>query len=118
MLAQSTLDQSGRVEARIEIRAFRIFLSETATWAREELVVSNGFQRRVQRKVAEHELVDRLYYFWDVAGTGALSLQDVVSGLDVVCHSDLMGSIGMPSLYATRGLSLTLPHRRLVVYIT
>jgi TBC1 domain family member 8/9 len=31
-------------ETRIELRTFQYFLSEIATWARDEKVVSNGFQ--------------------------------------------------------------------------
>jgi hypothetical protein len=31
-------------ETRIELRTFRYFLSEIATWARDEKIVMNGFQ--------------------------------------------------------------------------
>ena len=64
-----------RPETRIELKTFRIFLSEIATWARDEKVVVNGFQRRVDREVAEHELIDRLFFFWDASFRGSLSLQ-------------------------------------------
>jgi hypothetical protein len=33
-----------RPETRIELRTFQYFLSEIATWARDEKIVSNGFQ--------------------------------------------------------------------------
>lgn len=33
-----------RPETRIELRTFKVFLSEICTWARTEKVVSNGFQ--------------------------------------------------------------------------
>lgn len=33
-----------RPETRIELRTFKVFLSEIATWARVEKIVSNGFQ--------------------------------------------------------------------------
>jgi TBC1 domain family member 8/9 len=33
-----------RPETRIELRTFRYFLSEIATWARDEKIVLNGFQ--------------------------------------------------------------------------
>lgn len=33
-----------RHETRIGLRTFRVFLSEIATWARDETIVSNGFQ--------------------------------------------------------------------------
>lgn len=32
-------------------------------------------QERVDREVAEHELIDRLFYFWDLSHRGALSFQ-------------------------------------------
>jgi hypothetical protein len=37
-------EESERPETRIELKTFRVFLAEIATWARDELVVSNGFQ--------------------------------------------------------------------------
>lgn len=96
-----------RHETRIGLKTFRVFLSEIATWARDETVVSNGFQvcqllsksfpsdrlfqERVDREVAEHELIDRLFYFWDFSHRGALSFQvrdyvsyNVVSSVDLV----------------------------------
>lgn len=33
-----------RPETRIELKTFQYFLSEVATWARDEKIVSNGFQ--------------------------------------------------------------------------
>lgn len=36
-----------RPETRIELRTFRVFLAEVVTWARDELVVNNGFQVEV-----------------------------------------------------------------------
>jgi hypothetical protein len=33
-----------RPETRIELKTFRVFLSEIATWARDEKIVMNGFQ--------------------------------------------------------------------------
>jgi len=41
-----TEEESARPETRIELRTFRVFLAEIATWARDEYVVSNGFQVR------------------------------------------------------------------------
>ncbi|KAI0064014.1 TBC-domain-containing protein [Artomyces pyxidatus] len=82
-----------RPETRIELRTFRVFLSEIATWARDEKVVINGFQQRVDREVAEHELIDRLFYFWDSSFRGSLSFQDLVTGLDGVMFNDLMENI-------------------------
>ncbi|KIJ65220.1 hypothetical protein HYDPIDRAFT_131621 [Hydnomerulius pinastri MD-312] len=84
---------SDRPETRIELRTFKVFLSEILTWARNEKIVINGFQQRVDREVAEHELIDRLFYFWDTACKGSLSFQDVVSGLDGVMFNDLMDNI-------------------------
>lgn len=73
-------------EMRITLPAFRLFLGEVATWARDEYIVSNGFQQRIERKVPEHETVERLFHWWDTDGKGWLSLQDVVTGLDRVMH--------------------------------
>ncbi|KIL62677.1 hypothetical protein M378DRAFT_165525 [Amanita muscaria Koide BX008] len=42
----------------IGLRTFRYFLSEIATWARDEKVV---LTRRVDKDVAVHELIDRLF---------------------------------------------------------
>lgn len=36
-------DAAGRPETRIGINTFRVFLSQIATWARDETIVSNGF---------------------------------------------------------------------------
>lgn len=83
--------QEERPETRIELKTFKVFLSEIATWARVERIVSNGFQvcgntfrktrllicvqQRVEREVAEHEFIDRLFFFWDTGFRGALSFQ-------------------------------------------
>jgi hypothetical protein len=48
-----SVDTAGRPETRISTNTFRTFLSYVATWARDEFVVSNGFQQRTQRKVAD-----------------------------------------------------------------
>ncbi|KAJ7147645.1 rab-GTPase-TBC domain-containing protein [Mycena crocata] len=80
-------------ETRIELRTFQFFLSEIATWARDERIVSNGFQRRVDREIAEHEFIDRLFFFWDTSCRGALSFQDLILGLDGVMFNDLMENI-------------------------
>jgi len=53
------VDAQGRVETRIDLRTFKIFLGEIATWAREEVVTTNAFMQRTNRKVADHELLDR-----------------------------------------------------------
>ncbi|KAF8315771.1 hypothetical protein F5887DRAFT_1228861 [Amanita rubescens] len=78
----------GKPESRIGLRTFRHFLSEIATWARDEkMIVMNGLT------VTEHEFIDRLFYFWDTSCRGALSFQDLVSGLDGVMLNDLMENI-------------------------
>lgn len=53
------VDAQGRVETRIDLRTFKVFISEIATWAREEVVTTNAFMQRVDRKIADHELLDR-----------------------------------------------------------
>lgn len=40
-----------RPETRIELNTFKVFLSEIATWARTEKIVSNGFQVCLARMV-------------------------------------------------------------------
>ncbi|KAG2358962.1 TBC-domain-containing protein [Suillus spraguei] len=80
-------------ETRIGLPTFQVFLSEILTWARNEKIVINGFQQRIDREVAEHELIDRLFYFWDTSCKGSLSFQDLVSGLDGVMFNDLMENI-------------------------
>ncbi|KAG0696010.1 hypothetical protein DFH29DRAFT_991847 [Suillus ampliporus] len=82
-----------RAETRIGIPTFQVFFSEILTWARNEKIVINGFQQRIDREVAEHELIDRLFYFWDTSCKGSLSFQDLVSGLDGVMFNDLMENI-------------------------
>jgi hypothetical protein len=83
-----------RPETRIGPNTFKVFLSEIATWARDEKIVTNGFQvyltdfvleglfvkstcfqQRVDREVADHEFIDRLFLFWDYSCRGALSFQ-------------------------------------------
>ncbi|KAH9975804.1 rab-GTPase-TBC domain-containing protein [Lactifluus volemus] len=82
-----------RPETRVGLNTFRVFLSEIATWARDEKIVMNGFQQRVDREVADHEFMDRLFFFWDYSCRGALSLQDLVTGLDGIVFGDLMDNI-------------------------
>lgn len=41
------VDSSGRPETRIGINTFKMFLSYVVTWARDEVIVSNGFQVRL-----------------------------------------------------------------------
>jgi hypothetical protein len=43
--------------------------------------------------VAEHELIDRLFLFWDRTFKGAISLQDVIDGLGGVLMNDMMANI-------------------------
>lgn len=57
------VDAQGRVETRIDHYTFRVFLSEIATWAREETVTTNGFMQRTEKRVADHELIDRYVIF-------------------------------------------------------
>ncbi|KAJ7173441.1 hypothetical protein C8R46DRAFT_1082809 [Mycena filopes] len=101
-----TADKMGEAEekpeTRIELRTFQFFLSEIATWARDERIVSNGFQRRVDREIAEHEFIDRLFFFWDTSCRGApilpgephsRALWILIFGLDGVMFNDLMENI-------------------------
>ena len=56
------VDAQGRVETRIDLRTFKVFLGEIATWAREEVVTTNAFMQRTERKISDHELLDRLVH--------------------------------------------------------
>lgn len=53
------VDAQGRVETRIDLRTFKVFLAEIATWAREETVTTNAFIQRSERRVADHDMIDR-----------------------------------------------------------
>lgn len=75
-------------EMRIDLRTFRLFLGEIATWARDEYVVSNGIQERIERRVPENDFAQLLFSYWDRQGRGTLSLQDIVSGLDEIMFLD------------------------------
>lgn len=57
------VDAQGRVETRIDLKTFKVFLSEIATWAREETVTTNAFIQRTERRVADHEMIDRCVSF-------------------------------------------------------
>ncbi|KAN0065061.1 hypothetical protein ACQY0O_001556 [Thecaphora frezii] len=116
--ASSAAGEPDYKEMRIDLKTFRLFLGEVATWARDEYVVSNGFQERIERKVPEHETVARLFRFWDREKKGTLSLQDIVSGLDAVMFNqdDVMANIqwffelhseGRPSLTKDEVLRLS-----------
>ncbi|KDQ19109.1 hypothetical protein BOTBODRAFT_484142 [Botryobasidium botryosum FD-172 SS1] len=92
-LEHESLDANGRPETRIGLQTFKVFLSNVATWARDETIVSNGFQERYDRRVADHDLINRLFYFWDTQDRGTLTFQDLVTGLDGVMFNDLMANI-------------------------
>lgn len=98
------VDAQGRVETRIDLKTFKIFLADIATWSREETITANAFIQRTEKKPADHELIDRyvpaydpadasLFYSWDVQKLGTLCLQDVVIGLNRVMTAGLMESI-------------------------
>lgn len=60
------VDAQGRVETRIDLSTFKVFLGDIATWAREETVTTNAFIQRTDRKVADHELIDRYAIYLDM----------------------------------------------------
>lgn len=82
-----------RVEDRLDRRGFGHFLGDIATWARDEKLVRNGFHEHVKRDEVDHDLVDRIFAAWDQDRRGALTFQDIVSGLDTVLFSDLMSNL-------------------------
>lgn len=53
------VDAQGRVETRIDQRTFKILLADIVSWAREETVTTNAFITRTERRLADHELIDR-----------------------------------------------------------
>ena len=75
-------------EMRINFTTFRLFLSEVATWARDEYLVGNGLQERIERRIPDQGLARRLFTFWDQEQCGSLSFQDIVTGLDGLLSTD------------------------------
>jgi hypothetical protein len=67
--------EDDNVEERIDRKAFGRFLSDIASWARDEKVVKNGFHEHIERQPVDHELVDRIFMAWDGSLAGALSFQ-------------------------------------------
>ncbi|ORY75652.1 rab-GTPase-TBC domain-domain-containing protein [Leucosporidium creatinivorum] len=82
-----------KVEERIDRKAFGRFLGDIASWARDEKLVKNGFHEHIDRQPVDHELVDRIFVYWDQSLSGALSFQDIVTGLDAVLFNDLMSNL-------------------------
>lgn len=72
------VDAQGRVETRIDLRTFKVFLSEIATWSREDTVTTNAFIQRTERKATDHELIDRCVYMVLVGGRSADGTQAVL----------------------------------------
>lgn len=68
-------DASDRPEVRMDRSTFGYFMAEICTWARDEKLVRNGFHEHIVRKVAQHDVVDRVFRLWDHSDQGALSLQ-------------------------------------------
>lgn len=64
-----------KVEERVDRRAFGRFLGDIASWARDEKLVKNGFHEHIDRQPVDHELVDRIFVYWDQSLSGALSFQ-------------------------------------------
>ncbi|TIC12905.1 TBC-domain-containing protein [Wallemia mellicola] len=84
---------SDRTETVIDLATFRVFLSDIATWARDEKIINNGFQERIVRSVPENEIYRKLFKSWDYTGRDALGLQDLVRGLDSVVFNGLLDNI-------------------------
>lgn len=71
----SAQDSAGRLETRIDLKTFKLLLSNVCSWARDEIIYSNAFTQRTERRIAEHELIERLFFSWDTTHMGSLSLQ-------------------------------------------
>ncbi|KAL5492303.1 hypothetical protein ACEPAI_3750 [Sanghuangporus weigelae] len=93
LLSTDLTEEQQKQETRIGLKTFKVFMSEVCTWAHDEMIISNGIQERVEREVADHEVIDRLFFFWDMSCRGTLSLQNIVDGLDGVMFNDLMENI-------------------------
>ena len=67
---------------------------------RSSLDIDSVDQQRVDREVAEHEFIDRLFYFWDISYRGSLSLQvcPLLSPLNLSSRS-----ISGPGVWSRRG---------------
>lgn len=74
-------------EMRINLTTFRLFLGEVATWARDEYIVSNGLQERIERRMPEQTLAANLFAYWDREQCGSLSFQDIVTGLNEIMQA-------------------------------
>lgn len=84
---------SDRTETVIDLTTFRVFLSDIATWARDEKIIVNGFQERIVRSVPDNEIYRKLFRKWDYTGRDALGLQDLVKGLNGVMFNGLLDNI-------------------------
>lgn len=99
----SAQDSAGKLETRIDLKTFKIFLSEIATWARDETITANAFSQRVTRKVAEHELIER--YVDGIPGPVLDSPSDFVHRQDLL----LVGYVTSRQLVFA-GMSGSLPN--------
>ena len=88
-----TGDRAEKPETRLDRPTFAIFISQTATWARNERLVRNGFHEHIEREPQHHAFIERIFDRWNTTGAEALSFQDIVSGLDQVLFNDLMTNI-------------------------
>lgn len=75
-------DSTGKPDVRMDRTTFGYFMADVCTWARDEKLVRNGFHEHTVRKVAEHDIFDRIFHRWDYSDQGALSLQVRLGGLD------------------------------------
>ena len=75
-------------EMRINFTTFRLFLSEMATWARDEYIVMNGLQERIERRVPDEKFARLIFSYWDRDHSNSLSLQNIVTGLDEIMFLD------------------------------
>lgn len=56
------------------------------------MTITLGY-RRVDRKIAEHEVINRIFFSWDRSMRGSLSLQDIVTGLGGIMGAGLMDAM-------------------------
>ncbi|GAA5922571.1 uncharacterized protein JCM15063_003347 [Sporobolomyces koalae] len=86
-------EKEDKPEDRIDRAGFGTFMADVATWARDERIVKNGLLEHIDRQPADHQFIDRIFASWDKSLAGALSFQDIVTGLDSVLFNDLMTNL-------------------------
>ncbi|KAG9017939.1 hypothetical protein FRB90_000065, partial [Tulasnella sp. 427] len=90
-----SVDSMGRPETRISMNTFKLFLSNAfkkmLRTSSSPILLAPGSASLTSTPASA--LINRLFYSWDYSSKGALSLQDIVMGLEGVMFNDLMSNI-------------------------